>query len=313
MPEVNQTNADPNSAQKPNSNPFKAAYALFKRLPIGLRRIIWADLGAVAIVVLISIFHPNLATRVKFATDGILNLLIVLIIAVQAYIYVRQWDVMEQNLERTDDVIDQMKCQLSAMEAQNTITQQNFTMQAAINDPRLRIARVTVEDFDPGKKPIFIVKIINDGLIPAQNVDFEMRVQLGVDKEESSSDMFDVPAKDTEVQHLVSHGVLDEQTISGFNTDVPLTVRGRMRYFPHFNESPQTFCYQYYPWKGDRPKEIPQFVRCTRRGTVDIGLHVSGGRFEITDTPIALRLDKATPEKTEAEREGEPESKEDEG
>jgi len=72
MPEVNQTNANPNSTQKPNSNPFNATYARFKGVPIGLRRIVISGLAAFGIVVAISIFHPNLADRVKFASDAAL-------------------------------------------------------------------------------------------------------------------------------------------------------------------------------------------------------------------------------------------------
>jgi hypothetical protein len=149
-------------------------------------------------------------------------------------------------------------------------------MQAAITDPRLRVS-VHAEDFDPGRKPVFVVTVTNDGLISATNVAFEMVVKwLG--REERRRDVFDVPAKESETQHLVSNGVLTDSQFDSFNESAPLIVEGSLSYFPYQkkgDDPPQRFCYKYRPWKGDR-RGMQQFIRCSSSTNVDIGLRLEG-------------------------------------
>lgn len=93
MPEVNQPNSDSDEAKKTNGNTFRAAYALSA---IGLRRIVVVALFIFIVLLLVGIFLPNMKERVKFLTESTLSLLILLVVAVQAYIYTRQWEVMQE-------------------------------------------------------------------------------------------------------------------------------------------------------------------------------------------------------------------------
>jgi hypothetical protein len=99
LQENDQTNDDPDNAKKPDGNPFRAAHSLFKLLPVWLRRIIIGALTIFVVLVLVSIFKPYMNERIRFLTDSTLNLLIVLIVAVQAYIYRRQWEAMRDTLK----------------------------------------------------------------------------------------------------------------------------------------------------------------------------------------------------------------------
>lgn len=190
----------------------------------------------------------------QFITGNLLNVLILLAIVGQIAVYVKQRDIMQ---------------------GQWDVMQNQIRMQAAVNDPRLRIA-VSARNFEPGKAPIFLVTITNDGLIPAANVTFQLVVKLP-EREISIQDTFDVPAKESEIQFLRSPSIFDKEQIEKLNTkkSPPLIVSGTLSYFPFQREGgdpPQEFCFKYNPWSiGNRPKEIPQFVRCTRTGTVLIG------------------------------------------
>src|SRR6266545_198644 len=100
MQEHAQPVGDNQTPKNTNHNPLSAAKTLFKALPIGLRRIIYAALIIFIGIVGIAILHPSMNERWKFGTEMTLNLLILLAIAVQAYIYTKQWGAMEDGLEQ---------------------------------------------------------------------------------------------------------------------------------------------------------------------------------------------------------------------
>src|SRR5438094_6873661 len=108
MPQNDQTNQDSNRPNKKNDSSSHA----------GLWWILIAGGIFLVALLVLNIFLPNLTERVKFFTVNALSLLVVAIIAVQAYIYRRQWGAMERSLERTDKVIDKMQGQLEAMKEQ---------------------------------------------------------------------------------------------------------------------------------------------------------------------------------------------------
>ncbi|MGB7923376.1 MAG: hypothetical protein WCF57_09040 [Pyrinomonadaceae bacterium] len=99
MQENDETESNAQEAKNRHRNPFRAAQALFKRLPIGLRFVIAGALTCFAAIVAIAVFHPSLNERWKFGTDMTLNLLILLVIAVQAFIYNKQGGTMERQWE----------------------------------------------------------------------------------------------------------------------------------------------------------------------------------------------------------------------
>ena len=113
------------------------------KLPVGLRRIIIGAGFCLLAVVAIATFHPSLNERWKFGTDMALNVLILLAIAVQAYIYSGQWKAMRESLERTDKVIEKM-------EAQTKIAEQNARIALEETRPFLKVtARVVRSDLVP--------------------------------------------------------------------------------------------------------------------------------------------------------------------
>ncbi|HEY8187293.1 MAG TPA: hypothetical protein VIF64_14560 [Pyrinomonadaceae bacterium] len=95
MPEKDQAESETKKPKKNDRNPLRAAKLLFTRLPIGLRRITVSGLIGFLIIVGIAVLHPSLNERWKFGADMTLQLLILLAIAVQAYIYSGQWEAMQ--------------------------------------------------------------------------------------------------------------------------------------------------------------------------------------------------------------------------
>jgi hypothetical protein len=98
MAEIQKANSQGNPPSKADKYSLKTAVSAYKALPIGLRRIVKLAAFCFAVIVVIGVFHPSLAERWKFGTDMTVNLLIALVVAIQAYIYVGQWDVMERSL-----------------------------------------------------------------------------------------------------------------------------------------------------------------------------------------------------------------------
>ena len=109
MPENSQAEGDSKKPEKADRNPFNAAKSQFKRLPIGLRVIATAALIGFLIIVGIAVLHPSLNERWKFGTDRTLNLLILFAIAVQAYIYTKQREVMQRQAEYMDEQLATMR------------------------------------------------------------------------------------------------------------------------------------------------------------------------------------------------------------
>lgn len=88
----------------------------------GLWIIIGVVVLVVATVVFVGAFYVNQSSeRIRFITVNTLSVLIAGLVAVQAYIYRKQWDAMERSLERTDQVIEKMQGQLKAVEDQAEI------------------------------------------------------------------------------------------------------------------------------------------------------------------------------------------------
>lgn len=106
MPETDKAQSQPDGPKKPDSNALRAAYTRFKLLPIGLRWILSATLAGVLSLAALAFFLPNMKERMKFFTDGTLSWLIFIVVGVQAYIYRRQWEVMERQWKETQRGIE---------------------------------------------------------------------------------------------------------------------------------------------------------------------------------------------------------------
>jgi len=96
MHEIDQTNGKRSEPNQQHGNPLSAAYSLYKSLPASLQNIILGVWFCWLGVVVIAVFHPTLSERWKFGADMTLNVLILLVVAIQAYIYAKQWEVMQE-------------------------------------------------------------------------------------------------------------------------------------------------------------------------------------------------------------------------
>src|SRR6266545_1548397 len=121
MQDNNQTASEPDNPKKAN-----------KHRPIA-RRIIGASLLGIIVLALVARFLPDMKERMRFFTDTALGWLVFVVVAVQTYFSTKQWDAMTEGLE----------------------------IERAKTDPRLRVAEVSAENFEAGKRPVFIVTIAN--------------------------------------------------------------------------------------------------------------------------------------------------------
>lgn len=99
MPETPGTDHDQNKeAEKPSGllrdHPLVQVEPV--GLPVGLRWILGCGVVVLLGLLAASIFVPNLSERVKFFTVNALSVLVFFVILVQAYIYRKQWDIMER-------------------------------------------------------------------------------------------------------------------------------------------------------------------------------------------------------------------------
>jgi hypothetical protein len=104
MADEDQASDQANNPKRANSNPFSAAYARFKLLPITWRVVGGALLGVV-ILGAVACLLPNMKDRMKFFTDATLSWLILVVVAAQAYIYSKQWKVMERQAKSADESV----------------------------------------------------------------------------------------------------------------------------------------------------------------------------------------------------------------
>lgn len=124
MPENDQANSDSNKAESKDKNASHSDSPL-KFRPIGKRAALIGGimLGALALV---SIFAPNMTERIKFFTVNALSVLVLLAIAVQAYIYRKQWEAMDTQAGTMQEQLAAMKAQEGAMKGQLTAMQESL-------------------------------------------------------------------------------------------------------------------------------------------------------------------------------------------
>lgn len=89
MPENDQANSDAKKAQSDHNRAPDA----------GLRWIVGAGILGLLILFFVSVYLPNLTERAKFFTGNALSLLVLGVITVQAYIYRKQWEVMQWQID----------------------------------------------------------------------------------------------------------------------------------------------------------------------------------------------------------------------
>src|SRR5215211_4485712 len=98
MPEHDKTDAD----NQPQSGEDQ------KGSQRGLWWILAAGFIAVVAVILVGSFWISPVDRTRFITEFILTVALADLVAVQAYIYKKQWQAMDESIARTDVVISRM-------------------------------------------------------------------------------------------------------------------------------------------------------------------------------------------------------------
>ena len=234
----------------PSDNPKKADNGYNNVAP---RYLMWVLIGggiALLGLLLTSIYWPNLTERTKFFTGNLLNLVVSLAVIAQVLIYRNQWQIERARI-----------------------------------DQRLRVAEVRAENFEVGKRPIFIVTIANDGLIDATDVRIHMGVEMDTDKELNwiHDPIVTIPASGKEHFFILSSSWLEQPHIDGFNNTVPLKVVG---YFDYWPVGRKDFCYRYLPWDGQRPEKIPQFLPCDFEPRLNTTLHLSAGVMALGEVGV---------------------------
>lgn len=221
----------------------------------------WLTIGAIAI------WHPGIIGRVKFFSDSTLNLFIVLAVIAQVLIYRKQWDSMR----------DQVRIMGVAF------------------DPRLRITSVRVENLEAGKEPVFMVSIINEGATDARDVELNIRVNLAEEDalavKWSSPQIVTIPAGQEQDYFVPWRSPLTQERIDTFNKSVKVSG-----YFKLADTKKQDFCYRYYPWKGERPKGVAQFIPCDFDPALTTVVKVRGIEVKTAVGTIGVVIEKSTPE-----------------
>ncbi|HYR75589.1 MAG TPA: hypothetical protein VEM96_07075 [Pyrinomonadaceae bacterium] len=134
MPENEKTNNDPGKADKKDDRTSHA----------GLWWICIAGGVLLATLLFLSIFLPSLTERVKFFTLNALSLLVLTVIAVQAYIYRRQWEV----IERQESVMRE-----SLVETRNLVVQNERAVKAAEDN-----AKTAQEALSAGERAYLVIE-----------------------------------------------------------------------------------------------------------------------------------------------------------
>jgi hypothetical protein len=159
MPQNDQTN---NNSSEANKQDDSTSHATIRAKFSGLRLIIVAGCILVLALLFLSIYLPYLTERVKFFTVNLLSLLVLAAIAVQAYIYRKQWEVMQGQLGVMRETIAENRRNFYVIErAYVSISHIQFT-----DNPETEQMR-TIQ-----------IEIINGGRTPAWDVRMRVRVSV---------------------------------------------------------------------------------------------------------------------------------------
>jgi hypothetical protein len=166
MSQDDQTNNGSGEVSKKDDS---ASHATIRAEYFGLRWIIIGGCVVLTALLFISIYLPYLTERVKFFTVNFLSLLVLIIIAIQAFIYRRQWEAMQGQLKvmnRQSELMNEsLKEGIKTRELENRAY---VTIKDNIVDQPMKAAE--------GQTIIFILN--NSGRTPAINVTTKYAVIL---------------------------------------------------------------------------------------------------------------------------------------
>lgn len=156
MPEDAETDS---KQKKVRGEKEKIVNTSLKRILIG---------GIVALVVLLVFSFAQRAGRISFFTENLLSLLILVVITVQAYIYKRQWQVMERQGKAMQGQLETMNSQADTMKSSLELGQKNVE---TARDQMISTLRAYVSATGrEGAGNNFRLTIENTGVTPARNV-----------------------------------------------------------------------------------------------------------------------------------------------
>lgn len=162
-----------------------------KILNPGLWAIITLGVVACATLIIVSWWVNEHSERIKFVTVNALSVSVLVVIAVQAYIYRRQWESMERSVERTDRVIDKMDGQLRAMKDQETAIRDTLAENRNLFylGQRAYLGLVGAQFGElnflgSGLAPIINITLINAGQTPAWSIKARIQISVGDDAPE---------------------------------------------------------------------------------------------------------------------------------
>lgn len=226
----------------------------------------WADLSVLGAASMIGLggltliawlLLPLSSNIVRFVAATALPLFTLFVVFYQALVYRRQWNAMLDALEQTDKVIGKMQDQWEIMNEQ-------LQLERAKTYPRLQITNVRVVNLKPDEGPIFMISIKNVGALDATETEIDLRVSFGRPVEStlaqklSNPQIVTIPAGQEHTYAIPWDGPIKQEHLDRLHK-VPLTVSG---FIKPKGEDEQTFCYRYYPIKGERPQGMPEFVPC---------------------------------------------------
>lgn len=267
MPETADTKCNPANEDKKNKQVF------YKRFAPWLIAAFVIILSGIFVSGYILVTDPS--ERLKYWTENILSLFVLAAIVAQAVIYFQQRQLMQGQLR---------------------------IMSVAV-EPRLRITNVRVENLEAEREPAFIVSIMNDGATDAKDVTLNIRVNLRegdrLAMKWSRPQVVTIPARQEQHYFLQWRTALEQELIDDINGSAPLKVSG---YFQLPNQEQREFCYMYYPWRGERPKGISQFIPCDFNPSLTHVMKAQTGQFKLTGGLADLTVTRAIQQEQKSEK-----------
>jgi hypothetical protein len=128
-------------------------------------------------------------------------------------------------------------------------------------EPSLQVDSVRMVAFGEGQQAYFFVKVINSGLIAAENVSVRIGVTIADGASNSPDQVIMVPAKDARECFIRYGSRLDSGLMERLDRgNSPLQISGHVTW----KDKTVKYCYKYNPWRFDepRPDGFPRFVPC---------------------------------------------------
>jgi hypothetical protein len=171
--------------------------------------------------------------------------------------------------------------------------------QVEVTEPRLHIDCVRAANFKYGQSPVFFVRVINSGIITAENVMIGMEAAIDPGKivRYQKDQVIAIPADGSRECFIRSEMVLDQNRLAAYdNGDIPLRISGYVKWSGKTAE----YCYKYNPWpSGNRPKGVPVFVPCDFETGENTAIKIEAAMPIMSAGLSAVKIEAPSPEAPE--------------